>query len=78
MQRGMELIRFGVDRPIVVSTILAAATILVFLLAAIPSLMPSSFPFLNPLRVDTDPENMLSSEEPARVFHNEMKRRLGL
>ncbi len=25
------------------------------------------------LQIDTDPENMLSSDDPARVFHNQVK-----
>lgn len=30
------------------------------------------------IRVDTDPENMLSSDEPVRVFHNQTKQRFDL
>jgi predicted RND superfamily exporter protein len=30
------------------------------------------------IRVDTDPENMLSEDEPVRVFHNETKKRFSL
>lgn len=30
------------------------------------------------IRVDTDPENMLSSDEPVRIFHNETKQRFNL
>jgi len=41
---------------------------------AVPSLAPESSPrFLSPLRIDTDPENMLAQDEPVRVFHNERK-----
>ncbi len=42
-------------------------------LAVLPGVFPGRFPFLNPVRVDTDPENMLSADEPVRVFHNRMK-----
>ena len=34
--------------------------------------------FLPRVTVDTDPENMLEQDEPARVFHNESKRRFNL
>ncbi len=53
-----------------------AAAIFSFLMIAVvaaPSLAPNSFSFLQPLKVDTDPENMLAADEPVRVFHNEMK-----
>ncbi|MBN2107864.1 MAG: MMPL family transporter [Deltaproteobacteria bacterium] len=56
----------------------AAVTLSVALLATAPSLLPETFPFLNPVAVDTDPENMLSAAEPVRVFHNRMKKELGL
>jgi len=53
-------------------------TLLLALLAALPSLWPGAFPWLNPVRVDTDPENMLRQDEPARVFHNRMKETFNL
>ena len=43
-------------------------------LVALPSLNENKFPFLHPVTVDTDPENMLSSDEPVRVFHNNQKK----
>ncbi len=59
-----------------------AATLISFALivaVAVPSLIPSYAPTgLQPLSIDTDPENMLSPEEPIRVFHNEMKAEFGL
>ena len=51
-----------------------AVTLLLALLAVLPSLWPAYFPGLSPVVVDTDPENMLSKDEAARVFHNDMKR----
>ena len=44
----------------------------------VPTLAPQSVPFLHPLHIDTDPENMLSSDEQVRVFHNAMKKEFGL
>lgn len=43
-----------------------------------PSLFPKQVSFLPPLSIDTDPENMLSPEEPVRVFHNERKKEYNL
>lgn len=54
------------------------ATILVALAAGLPSLLPRHFSFLNSLRVDTDPENMLDEDEAVRVFHNRMKKEFSL
>jgi predicted RND superfamily exporter protein len=48
------------------------------LLAALPSVWPQAFPMLQPVKVDTDPENMLSPAEAVRVFHNRMKEVLAL
>ena len=39
---------------------------------------PAAFPFLSPVKVDTDPENMLRRDEPIRVFHDRMKREFSL
>jgi len=53
----------------------AAAVFSFFMIAlvAAPSLAPQAFPFLQPLKIDTDPENMLAADEPVRIFHNQMK-----
>ena len=50
-----------------------ACTLLVGLAAALPSLWPAAFPSLHAVRVDTDPENMLSEDEAARVFHRKTR-----
>ena len=55
---------------------LAAMTLLA--LTAAPTLLPDRLPFLHPLHVDTDPENMLPEEEPVRQFHAEMRRMFDL
>ena len=34
--------------------------------------------FLHPLKIDTDPENMLAHDEPVRVLHNDMKAEFSL
>ncbi len=53
-------------------------SLLMLLLVMLPSLWPGSFPVLNPVKVDTDPENMLDVQEPVRVFHNQMRREFTL
>ncbi|TQV74156.1 MMPL family transporter [Exilibacterium tricleocarpae] len=53
-------------------------SLLLILLVAAPSLSPAGFPFLHPVNIDTDPENMLPADEPVRVFHNAMKGEFGL
>ncbi|MDZ7759522.1 MAG: efflux RND transporter permease subunit [Desulfovermiculus sp.] len=53
--------------------LIGVVTLFLAVLAAFPSLFPQTFSFLHPVRVDTDPENMLQQDEPARIFHNQMK-----
>ncbi|MGE0108472.1 MAG: RND family transporter [Bdellovibrionales bacterium] len=53
-------------------------SMLFVLLVMAGSLAPATFPFLHPLKIDTDPENMLSPHEEVRVFHNEMKKEFAL
>ena len=43
-------------------------------LALVPSVKPNWLPFLQPLTIDTDPENMLSEEAPVRVRHDKLKK----
>ena len=64
------------SKKIIKATILL--TLVIGILATVPSIWPESFPFLNSLIVDTDPENMLPDDEPARVFHNEKKKEFSL
>jgi len=56
----------------------AVAAFVLALLAALPTIWPHQFSWLNSVRVDTDPENMLSQDEPVRVFHNQMKETFNL
>ncbi len=75
---GLKMIRYSLDHPRVVFAVVAAVTVSLALAAALPSIWPHSFPYLNSLKVDTDPENMLSKDEAARVFHHDMKKLFNL
>jgi hypothetical protein len=55
-----------------------AVTLLLAVAAAVPSLKPGWAPFLQPLTIDTDPENMLASDAPVRVDHDRLKRTFGV
>ncbi len=55
-----------------------AVTAVLAVLAAVPSLKPGWMPFLSPLTIDTDPENMLAEDAPVRVNHDRLKNVFGL
>ncbi len=87
MSKGSRLINNSLDRPAVVTWLMIGVAVVIALAAALPSL-PADWPVIAQLqpvlrkmhriRVDTDPENMLSPDEPVRVFHDEMKKTLDL
>ena len=78
MKIGSGIVEFSVNRPKTVLWAMLLSAVVVLLLAGLPSLWPKTFYFLNPVKVDTDPENMLPSSEPVRVFHNAIKKEMGL
>ncbi len=78
MELGNRMVETALDRPRLITGVMVAVSVVLILVAGLPSLWPDTFSMLAPLKVDTDPENMLSRDEPVRVFHNEMKKRLGL
>ncbi len=61
------------NRPVLYLWGAALFSLFLIVLVAAPTLAPRALPFLEPLKIDTDPENMLAADEPVRVFHNEMK-----
>jgi predicted RND superfamily exporter protein len=75
---GVGLIRFSCSHPRLVTWIVVLATVALLALAALPTVWPKASEFLNSVAVDTDPENMLSADEPVRMFHNAMKREFSL
>ena len=90
MRIGSRITDYSLAHPGRVTWLMLAVTAVVLLTAVLPSLrlidaMPDwvkrasgALDFLPAVRVDTDPENMLPADEPVRVFHREMKRRLSL
>jgi len=75
---GDSLVRFALNRPRTVTAVMLALAFILAAMAALPTIWPDTFHFLSPLKVDTDPENMLSSDEAVRVFHNRMKKEFSL
>ena len=70
---GVKLARLSFDRPKSTTAFILLPTLVLMLLAALPSIWPGTFQGLNSVRIDTDPENMLSKDEAVRVFHDDMK-----
>ncbi len=78
MSFGEKIVSRSVKHYKLLTWIVVVATLLLAVLAGAPSIFPDALSFMNPVTVDTDPENMLSADEPVRVFHNRMKRTLNL
>lgn len=78
MSLDTRLTDLAANRPKAVTGVILVLVSILVVLAALPSIWPERFPFLHPVAVDTDPENMLSASEPVRVFHDEMKEKLSL
>ena len=75
---GKSIAKFATTYPKSISAITGIITLILLLLATLPTLWPHTFKMLNALKVDTDPENMLPANEPVRVFHNEEKKEMSL
>ncbi|HNT89646.1 MAG TPA: RND transporter, partial [Candidatus Hydrogenedentes bacterium] len=78
MNIGKRMVDFSLDHPRVIAGAMAALAVVLIVLVALPSLWPRTFGMLHGVTVDTDPENMLGSDEPVRVFHNRMKDEMAL
>lgn len=72
------IVRIGIEHPQAVTKTLIGVALALVVAVALPSLWPQTFSLLEPVRVDTDPENMLPADEPVRVLHDRMKRELSL
>lgn len=75
---GDSLIDWALAHPTRVVRAMTASTLILVALAVAPTLVPGGLGPLPTIEVDVDPENMLESDEPARVRHDENKQRFGL
>ena len=75
MKMAAWVAEFSVRRRGLVVSLTLLMTLLFAAGAALSSLWPKTFDMLHGVEVDTDPENMLSADEPARVFHDETRKR---
>ncbi|MCB9881095.1 MAG: MMPL family transporter [Planctomycetes bacterium] len=78
MKLGTRFVAACTDHPRRVTFVMLALTTVIAILAALPSLWEPASRYLTPVRVDTDPENMLAESEPVRTLHHEMKQRFSL
>jgi len=72
------LTHLATRHPWLTTLAMLAGTLVLATLATVPSIWPDAAPGLHPVRIDTDPENMLDKHEPVRVFHHSMKTALNL
>lgn len=78
MNPGASIAKFSTEHPRLVTSLMLKLTLVLVVLALLPTLWPGIFTPLNGLNVDTDPENMLPEDEPVRVFHDQMKEEMAL
>ena len=67
-----------IKHPMATTMIMVVSTTILGLLAILPSVAPETFPYLHGVQIDTDPENMLSKDEPVRKFNSQMKAELAI
>ncbi|ODS24793.1 hypothetical protein AB835_01695 [Candidatus Endobugula sertula] len=65
---------YALDYPKRIFYIIGLLTVMVLLLAVTPNLFKALHPWISPLTIDTDPENMLPYDDEARAFHRQMKK----
>jgi hypothetical protein len=73
MPTGEKVGAFAIDHPRLIASVIIGFTVVLSILAVLPSLWPYKFKPLHSLKIDTDPENMLPDNEPVRLFHDQMK-----
>ncbi|MBS3733149.1 MAG: MMPL family transporter, partial [Desulfobacterales bacterium] len=78
MDTGSRVGAFAVDHPRLIAAVIVGITLILVVLAGLPSLWPHRFAPLHSLTIDTDPENMLPEDEAVRVFHDRMKELMSL
>ncbi len=78
MTPGKSTYIFSTKYPRLIISLITSVSLLLAVMAALPTIWPEKLPGLNPVKVDTDPENMLSKDEPVRLFHDSMKQEMTL
>ena len=71
-----SFVHYALNHPKKVIGTSVVLTLVLILLAAVPNFV--DVPALSPIAVDTDPENMLSEDEPVRIFHDHNKEEFAL
>ena len=69
---------FSMNRPQLILRSMLVILMFLMVQAIVPSIWPDQFPMYHSLKIDTDPENMLSEDEPARVLHNRLKQEMNI
>ena len=72
------IVLFSINHPRLITWLMTIFTVIIITLAALPNFYPKELPFLHTIKVDTDPENMLADDEPARVYNQQMKTEFSL
>ncbi|MDB9787221.1 MMPL family transporter, partial [Bacteriovoracaceae bacterium] len=75
---ALGLTRYAIKYPKKVIGMTLLLTAFILTLSVVPALKPGLIPGLKPLTIDTDPENMLPYDEPARVDHDRLKKEMSL
>ena len=68
----------SMNKPKLITKSILVLMLMLMIPAILPSIWPQQFPYLQGLKIDTDPENMLPEDAPSRVFHNKMKEEMNL
>ncbi len=72
------IVLFSINHPRVITLLMTFITAVIISLAVLPNFFPQELNFLHTIKVDTDPENMLSADNPARVYNTQMKKEFSL
>jgi len=72
------IVLFSINHPKLITWLMTLITVIIVSMAALPNFYPEQLSFLPTIKVDTDPENMLSDDEPVRVYNHQMKTEFSL
>ncbi len=70
--------KLAIQHPKAIARGMLLITLVLLAGAGLPTLFPVTLGFLPQVTIDTDPENMLPADHPARVFHNESEKEFNL